>query len=311
MEKSNQNDVYALLPGDIVSIATRQHPMTLPGISVPYYTSMSAATHEVMRQGLQQGFADMRVICQLQAPKQLEPVDKNAAYAGNAVLPRGAVQAEYTVIRNADSATYYTLDTTGLNAQQYGTLARLASMGLDSAVMQQCVDTFKGQVAPQVYRHVFHLFQKAEQEFIFAATHPHKILTADTPNPHTTELQQLVNAINKTDYGTTSVALRAADALWNEFYNSGTFKISKDLYVPFHETVKKASEKGNATDALVAGCKILTNNVPYVVRAAVEKAFNSPVVQRVLSEGHNYDAVATGEEHNDAGDDDIGDTLGD
>lgn len=270
---TSRHNLYAILPTSLDKITAGLHPLTLPGVQVPYYNNSYYAIHDALHNDYNEMGPQISVICQVKNTRKLHPVDPACLHIGTATLNRQDVLQECLVVSDASKQSTYAVNTTNLNAQQYAALAHIIKEGANKDVVQQCINAMREKDVTQIQPHIKNLLNKAEDIMIENATQAYFPNLVYASQSKQVGLQELVKIANECSPNQ-EVAMQAAETLWKQISTSISDKMQA-RYGEFRDTVMKAAERGSVRQALEEGCKMLASKSTYMERVAIKNALNS------------------------------------
>lgn len=287
--RSAAGAMYAALPASIASIESGLHPLTLPGQQVPYFGS-----HIFAEQFASRGSTPVSMTITCKVPETLTLQDytlEDLTCIGLSTLPRNAVQEVYTMIR--DGSHTYTLDTTGLNLQQYQMLATLAKQQAEPEVVQQCVQAWQHSIK-DLNPEIIHLLNQLEDASLMEAARnsesfsdllaTSQIMQSVVARIATMNLNGERDNQGKADVPNdihTQQVNSTIDTFWTELMKSASQRTDAK-FGEFHEKVTQAARTESIRDAMLTGCDWLRSQAAFLDRNAIDKAWKSDAVQAQL-----------------------------
>ena len=134
------HNLYAILPTSLDKMTAGLHPLTQPGVQVPYYNNSYYAISDALHNNSNEAGLQISMICQVKNTRKLQPADNACLHIGTATLNRQDVLQECLVVSETSKQATYAVNTTNLNAQQYAALAHIIKEGANKDVVQQCID---------------------------------------------------------------------------------------------------------------------------------------------------------------------------
>lgn len=139
---TNCEKLYGALPVSVATLQAGLHPLTQPGVTIPYFYDFNSAMEHALNISAQAGgtVGGMQIgITCLMSPEYAAPnlTPYHPVLVGTGTLPRADVAQVYTTVRNPETNETHTFDTTGLSAAEYKTIIACIASGTPIHGLQQ------------------------------------------------------------------------------------------------------------------------------------------------------------------------------
>lgn len=304
--------VYGVLPASPNTLQQGIHPLTQPGITIPYFYDFYSASEHALHisehadgtvGGLQVGIT---FLAKSDASIKNYTFDHLTMAGTGPVIPSEVAQV-YMTVRNPETYETHTFDTTGLPASGYTTLMFALKDGVDLNQLSAIIEAVKGhETLHQIYQQAATLQQYAtpeKQESLRQQREAMAHLRGDIVDARierygmdtslASRMHDIMTKFTETLTGRAQQNKPAFDAqthreninqMITEFWNAlNPTQRLETKYSEFHDKVTQVSKNADAQDALEAGAAWLRSQSTFLERRAITQALQSPEVQKAVS----------------------------